>query len=419
MKLNVSNEIIDILENEPKHSGSKDYYEIEFVLSSEWDEFTSINAIFHSDDLSSTITHLIVDDKALIPNELIEEKTKVLIGVYADDGTKRKVSNLYNLAIDQGSYVLGAEPVPTPDIWSQYLALVTAKADEATASATTATIEANRATTEADRAAAELSNKADLVNGVIPESQLPIGSDEILEYDDFSLFPETGESNKYYIAYDTNKSYRWAGSNYVELSGGVSLGETSSTAHRGDHGKTAYEHATKGSEDNPHNLDSKFAGKSNTDHNHDGNYAPNSHNHDGSYSPDGHNHDGNYSPNDHDHNSVYSEINHNHDGDYAPSTKDIAKTDDFTLSLEEAEGFVRCNKLTTMYVTIPLNSSVAFPLNTDISIIKEGIGNVSIVATGGVTINSVDSNLTIADQYSAATLRKIAADTWYLIGALS
>lgn len=113
----------------------------------------------------------------------------------------------------------------------------------------------------ADKEITELtfSHKADLLNGVVPASQLPVGSDEIIygylvstaefKVDDEIITPLT---NKIYIDLDNNHQYRWGGSSFVELFKGVSLGESSSTAHRGDHGKHAYDHShTTG---NPHNT---------------------------------------------------------------------------------------------------------------------------------------------------------------------
>lgn len=89
----------------------------------------------------------------------------------------------------------------------------------------------------------QLENKADLVGGKIPASQIPSGFDEIVEYATFTAFPVIGESNIYYVALDTNKTFRWGGSNYVVMNDGLALGETSSTAYRGDRGKTAYDHS--------------------------------------------------------------------------------------------------------------------------------------------------------------------------------
>jgi len=65
---------------------------------------------------------------------------------------------------------------------------------------------------------AELLNKADLVGGVVPESQLPSYVDDVLEVANFAALPITGVSGKIYITLDNNKTYRWGGSVYVELS---------------------------------------------------------------------------------------------------------------------------------------------------------------------------------------------------------
>lgn len=81
------------------------------------------------------------------------------------------------------------------------------------------------------------------VNGLVPSSQLPSYVDDVLEYSSLSAFPATGESGKIYVATDTNLTYRWSGTAYVEISASLALGETSSTAYRGDRGKTAYDHS--------------------------------------------------------------------------------------------------------------------------------------------------------------------------------
>ena len=94
--------------------------------------------------------------------------------------------------------------------------------------------------------------KADLVGGKVPESQLPSFVDDVLEFPSENDFPATGESGKVYIASDTNQTYRWTGGGYARLSEGVVLGETASTAYRGDRGKTAYDHTLL--TDNPHNV---------------------------------------------------------------------------------------------------------------------------------------------------------------------
>lgn len=82
-----------------------------------------------------------------------------------------------------------------------------------------------------------LDGKADLVDGKVPASQLPSYVDDVLEYASTAVFPVTGESGKIYIATDTNKTYRWSGTGYVEISESLALGETSSTAYAGNKGK--------------------------------------------------------------------------------------------------------------------------------------------------------------------------------------
>ena len=79
--------------------------------------------------------------------------------------------------------------------------------------------------------------------GHVPSSQLPSYVDDVLEYSTRSAFPATGEAGKIYIALDTNVTYRWGGSTYVAIGSSLALGETSSTAYRGDRGKAAYDHA--------------------------------------------------------------------------------------------------------------------------------------------------------------------------------
>jgi hypothetical protein len=88
-----------------------------------------------------------------------------------------------------------------------------------------------------------INNKADLIDGKIPATQLPSYVDDVVEYANTSAFPVTGEAGKIYVALDTNLTYRWGGSTYAEISPSLALGETSSTAHRGDRGETAYDHS--------------------------------------------------------------------------------------------------------------------------------------------------------------------------------
>ena len=74
-------------------------------------------------------------------------------------------------------------------------------------------------------------------NGKVPANQLPSYVDDVLEYSTLSTFPVTGETDKIYVAQDTNLTYRWSGTRYVEISQSIALGETSTTAYPGNKGK--------------------------------------------------------------------------------------------------------------------------------------------------------------------------------------
>lgn len=87
--------------------------------------------------------------------------------------------------------------------------------------------------------------------GYVPASQLPSYVDDVVEgsyvstteFDDTEGSALTGETGKIYVDTKTEKTYRWSGSIYVEISASLALGVTSSTAFRGDYGNTAYEHS--------------------------------------------------------------------------------------------------------------------------------------------------------------------------------
>ena len=110
-------------------------------------------------------------------------------------------------------------------------------------------------------------------NGLILSSQLPSYVDDVIEayYYNNKMYKEsahtnqlTGESSKIYVDLSTNKTYRWSGSAYVEISASLALGENSSSAYRGDRGKIAYDHSqlTSG---NPHNVTKTDIGLSNVE----------------------------------------------------------------------------------------------------------------------------------------------------------
>ena len=80
--------------------------------------------------------------------------------------------------------------------------------------------------------------------GKVPSSQLPSFVDDVIEAANFAALPAEGEGGKIYVTLDNNKTYRWSGSAYVEISASIALGETEGTAYEGSKGaalKSAYD----------------------------------------------------------------------------------------------------------------------------------------------------------------------------------
>ena len=56
-----------------------------------------------------------------------------------------------------------------------------------------------------------------ITSGVIDAARLPSYVDDVLEFDNLAAFPATGETSKIYVTLDTNKTYRWSGSVYIQI----------------------------------------------------------------------------------------------------------------------------------------------------------------------------------------------------------
>ena len=83
-------------------------------------------------------------------------------------------------------------------------------------------------------------------NGRVPSNQLPSYVDDVIEgyYYNSKFYKESshtteidGESGKIYTDLGNNKTYRWSGTTYTEISASLALGETESTAYPGNKGK--------------------------------------------------------------------------------------------------------------------------------------------------------------------------------------
>lgn len=73
-------------------------------------------------------------------------------------------------------------------------------------------------------------------DGKVPSSQLPSFVDDVIEAANFAALPAEGEGSKIYVTLDDNKTYRWSGTAYVEISASIALGETQGTAYEGSKG---------------------------------------------------------------------------------------------------------------------------------------------------------------------------------------
>ena len=103
-----------------------------------------------------------------------------------------------------------------------------------------------------------LTSSLGVANGACPldsgskvsATYLPSYVDDVIEVTNYAALPGTGETGKIYVTLDTNLTYRWSGTAYVQIDATIGLGETSATAYRGDRGKTAYDHSN--ATGNPH-----------------------------------------------------------------------------------------------------------------------------------------------------------------------
>jgi hypothetical protein len=96
-----------------------------------------------------------------------------------------------------------------------------------------------------------------------------------------------------------------------------------------------------------------------------------------------------------------------------------AQVGSYTLVLADAGKIVEMNVGSANNLTVPPNSSVAFPVGTQLLVLQTGAGQTTLVAGAGVTINSKDGDLKLSAQWSAASLVKRATNTWVAVGDLT
>jgi hypothetical protein len=222
-------------------------------------------------------------------------------------------------------------------------------------------------------------------NGKVPSAQLPSFVDDVEEYANLAAFPVTGESGKIYIAIDTNLTYRWGGSTYVEISPSLALGETSASAYRGDRGKIAYDHSqlTSG---NPHNVTKSDVGLSNCDNTSDANKPIST--------------------------ATQTALNDKSDKNITLERK----TASYTLVATDNGKMIEMNVASANTLTIDAS---LFSAGNQILISQYGAGQTTITAGAGVTLRSSGGKLKTSAQYSLVTIIAISSTEFYVAGDLT
>lgn len=108
--------------------------------------------------------------------------------------------------------------------------------------------------------------------------------------------------------------------------------------------------------------------------------------------------------------------------DYSVGNQSVESADTttaYTLVIGDAGKLVTMSNASANTLTVPPNSSVAFPTGTRIDVLQKGAGQTTIAAGSGVTINSKGAALNLSAQYAGATLIKYGSDTWFAVGDLT
>ena len=91
----------------------------------------------------------------------------------------------------------------------------------------------------------------------------------------------------------------------------------------------------------------------------------------------------------------------------------------YVLALTDVDKMVEMNLGTANQVTVPLNSTVAFSIGTQIMVSQYGAGQTTIAGEVGVTLRSIGSWLKISAQYGVVSLVKVGTNEWYVFGSLT
>jgi hypothetical protein len=91
----------------------------------------------------------------------------------------------------------------------------------------------------------------------------------------------------------------------------------------------------------------------------------------------------------------------------------------YTLVLTDAGKVIPVNSASANTVTIPLNSNVAFPIGTVITLVQTGAGQTTVSPDTGVTLQGEGAKYKLKAQYAAGSILKTAINTWVIFGNLA
>lgn len=234
IKLKCIGQTLTIVNSPDISSGNVNFDHVNFEFCDTWSGFGKTAIFYRTKD---EVYYKVLDENntCTIPKEVMTSKGIFYIGVFGSKDDITITSQVVSYRVNEGAITENLMPPdPTPDIYAQILADYGAIKSLISEQGITA----QGIIDCLGYVPAELDE-----NGIILSSQLPSYVDDVLEFNGLSEFPAVGESGKIYIDVEKNLSYRWGGSVYVPISSSIALGETSSTAYRGDRGKIAYDHS--------------------------------------------------------------------------------------------------------------------------------------------------------------------------------
>jgi len=92
-----------------------------------------------------------------------------------------------------------------------------------------------------------------------------------------------------------------------------------------------------------------------------------------------------------------------------------AQTTNYTLVLQDSSRFVEMGSSSAITLTVPNNTSVAFPIGSQVTVVQTGTGQVTVSGAGGVTVNA-RIGTKLSGQWSAGLLTKRDTNLWMLNG---